>query len=95
MAEVRGRELVYLRPLTRAVQSQLIGFGPTAADYDFRVENRRTRAGIRQIGDRPMTKINVWSPATAVCPEAFVDVRADPGGEDAWAIRYEFYEVGR
>jgi hypothetical protein len=95
MAEIRGREFVYLQELQRAVQSQLTGFGPTAADYDFRVENRRTGAGVRQIGDRPMTKINLWSPRTTVCPEAFIDVRVEPGGEDAWAIRYEFYEAGR
>ena len=95
MAEVRGRDLVYVRELQRAVQSQLTGFGPTAADYDFRVENRRTGAGVRQRGDRPLSKVNLWSPRTAVCPEAFIDIRVEPGREEAWAIRYEFYEVPR
>jgi hypothetical protein len=95
MAEIRGRDVVYLQELQRAIQSQLTGFGPTAADYDFRVENRKTGAGVRQTGDRPMTRINLWSPRTAICPEAFIDLRVEPGAEESWRITYEFYEVGR
>ena len=93
MAEVRGDDLVYVKEIQRAVQSQLTGFGPTARDYDFRVENHKTGAAVRQRGDRPMSKINVWSPRTAVCPEAFIDLRVEPGRETTWKITYEFYEV--
>jgi hypothetical protein len=95
MAEIRGRDFVYLQPIQRSIQSELTGFGPTAADYDFRVENLKTGAGVRQTGDRPMSKINLWSPSTTVCPEAFIDLRAEPGGEESWRISYEFYEVAR
>jgi hypothetical protein len=92
--ELRGKEWVYLQALQQgSVQTQLTGFGPTARDYDFRVENRKTGAAVRQTGDRPLTKINVWSPRTTICPEAFIDVRVEPGKETTWRISYEFYEV--
>lgn len=91
--ELRGKQWIYLQELQRSVQTQLTGFGPTARDYDFRVENLKTGAGVRQRGDRPLTKINLWSPRTTVCPEGFIDVRVDPGKETTWKITYEFYEV--
>lgn len=95
MAEIRGRDFVYVQELQRSIQSELTGYGSTARDYDFRVENRKTGAGVRQRGDRPMSKINLWSPRTTVCPEAFIDVRVEPGRKESWRISYEFYEVGR
>jgi hypothetical protein len=97
LAEIRGNEFVYLQEFQagQSFQTQLTGFGPTARDYDFRVENRKTGAGVRQTGDRPMVKINLWAPRTAVCPEAFIEVNADPGKEFSWRIAYEFYEIKR
>src|SRR5207237_9361686 len=95
LVELRGKEWTYLQELSQgqSVQSELTGFGPTARDYDFRVENRKTGAGVRQTGDRPMSKINLWSPRTAICPEGFIDIRVDPGKETTWRIAYEFYDV--
>jgi hypothetical protein len=95
VVELRGNEWVYVQEVQRAVQTAITGFGPTANDNDFRVENRRTGAAVRQTGDQPLTRINVWSPRTAICPEAFIDVRAEPGKETTWRISYEFYEVNR
>jgi hypothetical protein len=42
------------------------------------------------INDRPLAKINVWSVTTTLCPEPFVQIKADPGREVSWATRYEF-----
>jgi hypothetical protein len=97
LAEIRGKDFVYLQELQagQSLQTQLTGFGATAKDYDFRVENRKTGAGVRQTGDRPMSKINLWSPRTTVCPEAFIEVRVAPGRESSWRIAYEFYQVTR
>jgi hypothetical protein len=73
----------------------LTGFGPTAKDYDFRLENRKTGASVRQIGDRPISKINLWSPRTTICPEAYIDLTVAPGHTSSWRITYEFYQVPR
>jgi hypothetical protein len=94
MAEPRGNAIVYVQEIQRAVQSELTGYGAQASDYDFRVENRKTKGAVRQRGDRPMSKINLWSPRTAICPEAFIDLDVAPGAEASWQISYEFYEVG-
>ena len=95
LAEIRGNELVYLKELEprQTVQTDLEGFGASARDYDIRVENRKTGAGVRQTGDRQMSKLHLWSIRTTVCPEAFIDLRIEPGKESSWRITYEFYQV--
>jgi hypothetical protein len=93
--ETRGREIAYLKVLQdkESLYTELKGYGATAADYDIRVENRATRAGVRQTGDRPLSKLVLWSPRSTVCPEAYVDIHAAPGETTTWRITYEFYET--
>ena len=95
MAEVRGKEVVYLKELTKgqSVFTDLEGFGGTAKDYDIRVENRKAGCGVRQTSDRPMSKLVLWSIRTTVCPEAYVQMKIDPGKEFTWRIAYEFYTL--
>jgi hypothetical protein len=94
-AEVRGKDFVYLRELQtgQTVQTQLTGFGPTVKDHDFRLENRKTRAGVRQTSDRPIARFNLWSIRSNISPEAFIDLSIAPGQRSSWRITYEFYQV--
>lgn len=93
LARVQGREIVFLEPFKpkQTIFTELSGYGPSAADYDIRVENRRTGAGVRQTSDRPISKLVLWSAPLTVCPEAFIDLRAAPGEETSWRITYTFY----
>ncbi len=95
LAETRGRDIVFLKEFERrqTVFTELQGFGASAADYDIRVENRKTGAGVRQIGDRPISKLLFWSAGITVCPEAYIDLAIEPGKESAWRIAYEFYQL--
>lgn len=95
LAAVRGRDVVYLKELEarQTVSTDLTGFGTTSRDYDIRVENRRTGAGVRVTSDRPMSRLLLWSPRTTVCPEPYIDLKVAPGQETSWQIRYEFYRV--
>jgi hypothetical protein len=95
LAETRGNEVVFLRELARGqtVLTDLVGYGGGAMDYDIRVENRKTRAGVRQTCDRPISKLMLWSIRTTVCPEAYIDLRVEPQRESSWRISYEFYSV--
>ena len=95
LAETRGHEFVYTGELAprQTVQSVLTGYGVTKADYDIRVENRKSGAGVRQTADRPIAKINFWSIRSTVCPEAYIDMQIEPGREFTWTINYEFYTV--
>ena len=95
LAETRGKELVYLQELPKgqSVYTRLEGFGTSVADYDIRVENHKTGAGVRQFGDHPLSKLAFWSNPKLVCPEPFVNMRIEPGKESTWRISYEFYTV--
>ena len=97
LAETRGKEIVFLKPFERkqTVFSELKGFGPSAGDHDIRVENRKTGAGVRQTGDRPISKLLFWSAGITVCPEAYIDLAIEPGKESSWRIGYEFYQAAR
>ena len=95
--EIRDGQIAYLKELPKgpSVFSELEGFGPTAKDFDIRVENRSTGAGVRIQGDQPISKIVFWSIRTTVCPEAYIDVSVPPGDEKRWTYRYTFYDVAR
>jgi len=93
-AEWNGNELVYKRelaPRRDSVASWLTGFGTTAKDNDFLVENTRTGAGVRQTGDQPLSQLNFWSIRTTVCPEAYIHMHIEPGRTFKWKIVYEVY----
>jgi len=93
LAETRGKEFAYLRELQtgQTAMTELQGYGAGSGDYDIRVENRKTGAGVHQTSDRPMSKLVLWSIRTTVCPEAYISLRIEPGRESAWRIAYEFY----
>lgn len=95
LAALRSPEMVFLKQFEpkQTVFTEVEGFGATAKDYDFRIENRRTGAGVRITGDRPLVKVYFWSAPTTTCPEPYIDVSAEPGKESTWKISYEFYRV--
>ena len=77
----------------QSVYTALEGFGNTPKDYDIRVENSAARAGVRQTSDRPLAKLIFLSIRTTVCPEAYINMRIEPGKEFAWRISYDFYTL--
>jgi hypothetical protein len=93
MAEVSGKEVHFLKELPNGpqVHTLLTGFGASAKDFDIRVENKKTGAGVRVTGDHPLSKIDFWSPRTTVCPEAYIDLKIEPGKESHWRLTYDFY----
>ncbi len=94
-AEISGKELHYVQEMQagQTAQSILTGYGSGAEDYDMRVENRKTGAGVRQTSDRPIARINFWSIRNTLCPEAYIAVKVEPGQEFTWRINYEFYTI--
>jgi hypothetical protein len=95
LAEVRGPDVVYLRQLEKgqSVFSEFEGYGSTAKDYDIRIENRKSGAGVRIVGDQPLARVVFWSIHTTLCPEPYVAIRAEPGRESRWKIAYDFYTM--
>ncbi len=95
LAETRGREVRYLQELQpgQSVYTELEGFGSTSKDYDIRVENRKTGTAVHQTGNRPLAKMAFWSIRSNVSPEAYVDLRIEPGKQADWRIEYQFYTL--
>lgn len=95
LADVRAGDVVYRKELEKgqSVFTELEGFGPTASDYDIRLENRSAGAGVRIVGDKPLAKLVFWSIRTTFCPEPYINMHIDPGNEATWRITYEFYTL--
>ncbi|MEO6285974.1 MAG: hypothetical protein ABIO93_21470 [Dyadobacter sp.] len=90
----KDKTLSYAREVVKGDQvfsSGLQGFGPTAKDYDIRIENVKTNAGVRITADQPLEKLVYWACPTTSCPEPYIKLAAKPGQEIKWNINYEFY----
>lgn len=96
LATIQGKDLVYTKPLEtgQSVFTEIEGFGPSAGDYDFRIENRKSGAGVRIRGDQPLVKVVFWSIRTVACPEPYIHMRIKPGKESRWKYTYDFYTLG-
>lgn len=95
LAEVQGRTIKYNAELVKgqSVFSEFEGFGNNHADYDIRVENKNSGAGVRIQGDKPITKLVYWSIRTTLCPEAYISMEIPPRGENKWTYKYTFYDT--
>jgi hypothetical protein len=93
-AEIRGNQIVYTRTLAGEdrVFFPIQGFGKSANDYDIRVDNRRTGAGLRITGDRPLARVSLWSIRSVMSVEPFVDVTTPPGQTTAWTYTYTYFK---
>lgn len=92
LAEIRGNQLVFSKDLrgSDTFYTELKGFGKTAADYEIRVENRKTGAGVVIRGDQPLANVGVWAVRTVVAPEPYIDINIPPGRQFRWSYTYRF-----
>ena len=93
LAEFRGDQIVYRKVLgaKETVYTDFHGFGPTAADYRFTIENKKAGAGVRITGDRPLSKVALWSIRSVLSLEPFIAMRIEPGREFTWRYTYTYY----
>ena len=82
LKELDPKEHVFFRDLTAGA----------TADYNIKIENRKTGAAVKITCDKPISKMVFWCASTTVCPEPFIKIKIDPGKEFSWKITYEFYE---
>lgn len=95
LAEIQGNEIRFVKPLApgEVVSFPVLGFSERFDDYDIRVENRKTRAGVRMRGNRPLTKLALWSIRSVLSMEPFIDVSTEPGCRTDWAYTYTHYVI--
>ena len=95
LAEIRGARIVYLKTLQDrdVVSTPVQGFGASAGDHEIRIENSKVGAGMRIVGDRPLSNNSLWSIRTVLAIEPFVALDSPPGGEFSWKTTYEYYTL--
>jgi hypothetical protein len=93
LATIHGREIAYLKTLEGRdrVTASITGFGSESGDYDLRIENRKTGAGLRITSDRPMASLSLWSIRSVLAMEPFVDVSTEPGQTTTWTFTYAYF----
>jgi len=92
LAEVSGGEIRYLQELKdgESVFGEFHG-NTDAGAYDVHVENRKTGAGVRIRGDRPLSKVVYWSIRTVFSPEPYIDLEVAPKATTRWTYTYDFF----
>jgi hypothetical protein len=96
-ARIIGQEIEYLsvlEPTETASFGGLQGFSGSVEEYDFRIENLKTGAGVRITGDKPILRFVYWSCGRAISPEPYIDLNIQPGESFSWNIYYNFYSLG-
>ena len=92
-AEIVGDEIHFPRDIEgkNGVFSELTGSQDDVKDYDFKVENLKTGAGVHFTSDQPLLKVNFWAISTVAAIEPYIHLKIEPGNEAHWTIRYDFY----
>jgi hypothetical protein len=93
LAEIRGNQILYRRVLIDQdqVDFPIEGFSTDPKDYDVRIDNKRSHAGLRIIGDRPLESQALWSIRAVLAVEPFVKIHAAPDEEFSWSMKYIYF----
>lgn len=92
-AEIVGQEIHFPRDIEgkNGVFSELTGSQVDVKNYDFKVENQKTGAGVHFTSDQPLEKVNFWAISTVAAVEPYIHLKIDPGQTVRWTVRYDFY----
>ena len=96
ITQFNGNQLTLKRELNKGENihcAGLTGFSDRTEDYDIRIENIKTGAGVRITCDKPLSKMVLWANPYTLCPEPYISIKVEPGKEFSWNINYEFYTI--
>jgi len=83
--KIEGKKLLF----TAAIWCLLEGY-KGLEDHAITIENTRTGAAVKIIGDYPMTRLAFYGAWTAACPEPFTEFTLQPGEKRQWQSKYVF-----
>jgi hypothetical protein len=92
LVRIDGGTLTYLRSMKNKERTSFLitGFGDDAKDYDFRVQDTVSGAGVRVQGDQPVTRVNIFSIDKVQSVEPYIAIDLGLGKEKRWTYRYSF-----
>jgi hypothetical protein len=93
LGQINGKELSFPRNLAGSdtFYAEFTGFKPVAADYQIRVENRHTGAGVLISCSQPLVNLGVWAVRTVVAPEPYIAINIPTNRDFRWKYTYKFY----
>lgn len=91
--ELEGNNITYKEELQpkHSVAGYIKGYSTNASDYHFTVEDTKTKVGVEQSSDSPISRFYLWSVRSTVSPEAYIHLDVPPGKTGHWKIRYRFF----
>jgi hypothetical protein len=94
---LNGRSFRFTRPMAEKETLRITptGFGATAADYDFRIENSKLGIGMHITADRPLAQLAIWGIRSVFAVEPFIAFNVEPGKEFSWRLVYDAYVLNR
>lgn len=97
MAKIEGQRITYVREIKDGERclAPLRGFGDSASDNQYALENKKTGAGVRISVNRPVTKLTFWSRRMAYSPEATIHLSVASRATETWQIKYELYTIAK
>ena len=97
LIRIQDKTLSYLRPMVNKerISFLLTGFGNTAADYDFFIEDNVNGGEVRVQGDQPITRLNIFSIDRVQSVEPYIAIDLNPGEEKRWSYTYTFSTPGK
>jgi hypothetical protein len=91
--KIEGKELHFERAMNAGELASMsfTGYSDKVSDYDIPVENVRTKVGLEQTSDTPISRAYFWTNGRAACPEIYIHVSAEPGKTVHWKLHYRFF----
>jgi hypothetical protein len=95
LAEVRGNQVIFKKPLSGQDELSLFiqGYSNDPKDTEMVIENKKVGAGLRIVGDRPLTRDLLWSIRTVLAIEPYIAIDIQPGAEFTWKNSFEYYTL--
>jgi len=95
LVEVRGNEVIYVKPLAGQDEASVFlqGFGKEPNDSEVVIENRKVGAGVKLTSDRPLIRSLLWSIRTVLAVEPYIAVNVEPGAEFTWKDTLDYYTI--
>jgi hypothetical protein len=92
-AKLEGNDLVYVDEVAprKSVAGYLKGYSADVSDYDFKVEDTKSKLAIEQTSDHPLARLYFWSTQKTICPEGYIYLNVAPKMTSRWTLRYRFF----
>jgi hypothetical protein len=93
LLKIEGKELHFTKALAAGQVASMYytGYSDKVSDYDITVENVRTKVGLEQTSDTPISRAYFWTNGKAIGPETYIHVPVKPGKTTHWKLHYHFF----